>query len=310
MNGDIMADAQLFDIEEPPPVSLADRFGVAPFSILDRRQGEWQDRKRRWLALGIQSEVGRTDRLLSNASNEGWGTGFVSEQMIAQGVTSIFDPVLCELAYRWFSAVGDRVLDPFAGGSVRGVVASTLARWYTGIDLRSEQVTANESQVALCSDITPRWIQGDSARLHEHLDPADEFDLLFSCPPYADLEVYSDNPRDLSTMPYEQFREAHATVISAATARLRQDRFAVWVISDIRDKRGNYRGLVGHTVEAFQAAGLDLYNDAVVLDPVGTVRLRAGNLFTRTRKLSRLHQHVLVFAKGNAKKAARRLGEA
>ena len=39
--------------------SLADRFGVPPFSVLDARQGYWQDRKRAWLALGIQSEIGR-----------------------------------------------------------------------------------------------------------------------------------------------------------------------------------------------------------------------------------------------------------
>ena len=39
--------------------SLAAQFLVPPFSVLDARQGYWQDRKRSWLALGIQSEVGR-----------------------------------------------------------------------------------------------------------------------------------------------------------------------------------------------------------------------------------------------------------
>jgi hypothetical protein len=32
---------------------------VPPFSVLDARQGYWQERKRAWLSLGIQSEVGR-----------------------------------------------------------------------------------------------------------------------------------------------------------------------------------------------------------------------------------------------------------
>ena len=41
--------------------TLADRFIVPPFSVLDARQGYWQDRKRAWLALGIQSELGRGD---------------------------------------------------------------------------------------------------------------------------------------------------------------------------------------------------------------------------------------------------------
>lgn len=41
--------------------SLVEKFGVPPFSVLDARQGYWQDRKRAWLSLGIQSEIGRGD---------------------------------------------------------------------------------------------------------------------------------------------------------------------------------------------------------------------------------------------------------
>lgn len=48
----------------PPAKKLADKFLVPPFSVLDARQGYWQERKRAWLSLGIQSEVGRGDNLL------------------------------------------------------------------------------------------------------------------------------------------------------------------------------------------------------------------------------------------------------
>jgi hypothetical protein len=44
--------------------SLAERFGVAPFSVLNAREGWWQSRKAGWLALGIQSELGRGENLL------------------------------------------------------------------------------------------------------------------------------------------------------------------------------------------------------------------------------------------------------
>ena len=311
----VVDEAQLFELEKPPPVSLADKFGVPPFSVLDRRGGEWQDRKRQWGRLGIQSEIGRDSivnrlnigdnglALMLRSGAKGMGVP------LADGI-SVFDPVVCELAYRWHTLPGDRILDPFAGGSVRGIVASTLARWYVGVDLRGEQVAANEAQAHLGSDIAPRWIQGDSARLADHLDPADEFDLVFSCPPYADLEVYSDNPRDLSRMPYEEFRDTHAQIIAAATARLRNDRFAAWVISDVRDKRGAYRGLVVDTIRAFEAAGLSFHNDAVLLDQVGTAAVRAERPFRATRKLTRVHQHLLIFVKGDAKRAATRLEDA
>jgi ParB-like chromosome segregation protein Spo0J len=39
--------------------SLAERFMVPPFSVLSARGGWWQERKAAWLALGIQSELGR-----------------------------------------------------------------------------------------------------------------------------------------------------------------------------------------------------------------------------------------------------------
>lgn len=44
--------------------SLADRFGIPPFSVLNAREGWWQQRKAAWLALGIKSEVGRGENLL------------------------------------------------------------------------------------------------------------------------------------------------------------------------------------------------------------------------------------------------------
>ena len=57
---------------DPPKVSLAERFGLPPFSVLNAREGWWQARKAAWLALGIQSELGRGENLLqfSDTINE------------------------------------------------------------------------------------------------------------------------------------------------------------------------------------------------------------------------------------------------
>src|SRR5262245_16475161 len=67
----------------------------------------------------------------------------VSRKILEAGSgTSIFDPVLCEMAYRWFTPPGGLVLDPFAGGSVRGIIASMLGRRYVGIDLSATQLAA------------------------------------------------------------------------------------------------------------------------------------------------------------------------
>ena len=51
---------------------LAQTFAYPPFSVLNAREGWWQERKRQWLALGIKSEVGRGENVLgmSSSNNE------------------------------------------------------------------------------------------------------------------------------------------------------------------------------------------------------------------------------------------------
>ena len=138
--------------------------------------------------------------------------------------TSIFDPVLCECAYTWFCPPAGLVLDLFAGGSVRGIVAAYLGREYVGVELRPEQVEANEAQ-ARAIGVEPCWIVGDAASVKELA--AGEYDFIFSCPPYYDLEVYSDLPGELSALPrYEDFIAQYRAIVSDSVAMLKDNRFA------------------------------------------------------------------------------------
>jgi hypothetical protein len=215
--------------------------------------------------------------------------------------TSIFDPVLCELAYRWFMPQdGGSVIDPFAGGSVRGVVASILGKEYTGVDLSARQIEANEQQGRdLCKDKQPRWINGDSQNIDALV--GGKYDFIFSCPPYADLEVYSDNPADLSRMEYEDFISAYRVIIGKCVSMLKDNRFACFVVGDIRDSKGFYRNFPAHTIDAFQDAGMILYNEAILVTAIGSLPIRVGRQFDGGRKLGKTHQNVLVFYKGNPK---------
>ena len=284
-----------------PNVSLADRFGVAPFSVLNAREGWWQNRKRSWLALGIESEKGRE-------APAGGSPDMVARERGESG-TSVFDPTLCEVAYNWFSPQRGVVLDPFAGGSVRGIVASRLGRQYIGVELRGEQVAANKIQGDdLCPDLPPVWHAGDSRNIDKICHDV-EADFVFSCPPYADLEVYSDDPNDLSTLKYEDFKPAYFEIIAKACDRLKDNRFACFVVGEVRDKKGNYYNFVGDTVEAFRSAGLHFYNEAILVTPCGSVAMRAGPAFKSGRKLGKTHQNVLTFVKGDGKKAAEACGE-
>jgi hypothetical protein len=238
---------------------------------------------------------------------DGYETGL--EAQAAGTGTSIFDPVLVELVVRWFSPIGGQVLDPFAGGSVRGIVAAKLGREYLGCELRPEQVAANRDQASrLCAGgIMPRWHEGDSATTIPALDV--EADLIFSCPPYGDLEVYSERPDDLSTMDHAAFIEAYRVIIAAAVAKLKPNRFACFVVGDFRCPKGFYRNFVGDTVAAFEAAGARYYNEGILVTAVGSLPIRVGKQFAAGRKFGKTHQNILIFCKGDPRKATEACGE-
>jgi hypothetical protein len=281
--------------------SLAERFVIPPLSVFRVASGYWQDRKKAWLSLGIQSEKGRNDGMLKNMAalaKKASGSNLPSE--------SIFDPVLCEIMYRWFCPAGGQIFDPFAGGSVRGIIAGSLDYNYIGIDLRQEQIDANYEQIEIIRDRKPVWICGDSREMETHLSPGFACDLVFSCPPYADLEVYSDKPEDLSNMDYPGFREAYFDIIKKAAGYLREDSFAVFVVGEARSKgnSGQYYGIVPDTIRSFEEAGLRYYNEMILVTQIASKALTVAEGFVKSRKIGKIHQNILVFVKGDPVKAA------
>ena len=221
--------------------------------------------------------------------------------------TSEFDPVLCETLIRWFCPPGGKIIDPFSGGNVRGIVSMLLGATYYGVDIRQEQITENYDSLETVRNegnetITPRWYCGDSAEINTILGDEAPFDFFLMCPPYGDLEKYSDDPNDLSNMPYGDFIRSYRDIISKTVSLLADNSFCAVVVSDIRDKKGMYRGFTMATIEAFESCGCHFYNDIVKLDPIATAAIRADGQFFAARKVVRTRQNVLVFVKGDPRK--------
>jgi DNA modification methylase len=282
---------------------IQDKFTFAPFSVLSARDGIWQERKKRWMGCGIESELGRDAE--SYSLNGAAVQKYDYLPKIESG-TSIFDPVLTELMYQWFTPKGGQIVDPFSGGSVRGVVASLLGYKYWGCDLRKEQIEANIKQGADICDNHPEWVCGDSM---ETLDTAPDADFIFSCPPYGDLEKYSDDPADISNMEYHTFKNAYKRIILRACKKLKNNRFACFVVGDFRDKKGHYRNFVSDTIEAFREQRLELYNEAILLTPTGSLPIRITKQFEAGRKLGKTHQNILIFVKGSWKEAVKHINK-
>lgn len=267
---------------------LEKKFLVPPFSILDTRREYWQQRKKHWVELMNEKGESRDDKL-----------GLKSLQSVKfdkdMPTVSILDAVLAEISVRWFCPPGGKIVDPFAGDTVFGYVATYLEHPFTGIELRQEQCDLNTKR---CSKLAT-YICDDGQNIAKHV-PANSVDMVFSCPPYFDLEKYSDLPNDASNQKdyYEGYLPIIQNAFLSAIEALKTDRFAVIVVSDVRDKKGFYRGLPWDIKDIFVNAGMQLYNEAVLINSVGTAAIRAAAAFGN-RKLTRVHQNVLVFYKGD-----------
>ena len=192
---------------------------------------------------------------------------------------------------------GGTILDPFAGGSVRGIVANYLGYKYTGIDIRQEQIDSNREQALSILEINnqPNYYVGDSNKVLDNIWNT-EFDMIFSCPPYANLEKYSDLDGDISNMKYDDFLIAYESIIAKSCQKLKKGGHAIFVVGEVRDKNGFYYGFVPDTINAFKKAGMKFYNEGILSTSLASAAIRvAGNM--KTKKLVKVHQNILDFVK-------------
>jgi hypothetical protein len=105
------------------------------------------------------------------------------------------------------------------------------------------------------------------------------------------------------------FADSYAQIIRDTVSHLRDDSFAAIVVGDYRDSKGLYMNFVSQTIDAAQQAGLRLYNEAILVNMIGTGAMQASRYMRSSRKMVKLHQNVLVFVKGNPKAATERCGE-
>ena len=510
--------------------NLQDKHDLNPFTVLEVKNAEWQQRKKAWIAWGLKGEIGREDTKLFTVPPNKYrgGANYIPEY-------SVFDPVLTEIMIKWFSPEYGWVLDPFAGGSVRGVMSRLFNRRYWGCDLNERQIQANEEQgdellwplhveeiegfkvvrddklpggtkermlrhwvqlkaergvthfvgassphnsgmyalarvcrsmgfkctifvpqrkdygfntaavraygaevyavkagyasvvrkrasdyaqaygAYLCpfgfrdddqdralalmmrgveapkeawvavggggiingmraawpdTDIhgvyvgnkppedvaqwaalhstpykygeypkpavspsipahanydakvwaplkaegTPgalwwnvaasnpetNWVGGDSEVM---LDYAPQADFILTCPPYGDLEKYTDDPADLSNLSFNDFMAKYERILLKAVKRLRPNSFACIVVGNWRGSDGCLIDFNGLTSGIMYKAGLKLYNDGILATMLVTAMLRASANFGKNHKLTRVHQYVNVYVKGDPKAA-------
>lgn len=284
---------------------LTDSFVVMPFSLLEASSSAWQLRKKYWNSM-FDSLKGRSQNLLnmSESCRTKWSG------------TSRFDPVLCEVVYSWFcprsQLITNRpiiILDPFAGGCVRGIVASKMGLQYIGVDTNKKQIDENISNYNLIKEkgkYPPIWVHGDSQNIETYfreillqldLPETTQADLIFTCPPYYNLEIYTDDKNDLSNLPtYKDFLIKYEIILEKCSFLLSDHHLCVFVVSNFRNKNGEQIPFHIDT-QSILLKKLKLHQDIILSREKAQAAFRARMITSAGSKLANTHQNICIFSK-------------
>ena len=252
------------------------------------------------------TSVWRVDELIKRSvrdwrrlTGETGHTGERAETMRADhdsiytGTHSVFAAPLVEwILLRYGGEPGGHILDAFAGGPPRGLVSTIMGYQYTGFEIRKEQISENERTLRELGLDGYNYVLGDGRFLADDIGP---FDMALTCPPYYNLETYSDLPNDLSNLTtYGQFNFGMYSCAVAHARVMKPGAFVCIVVGIFRDKKGELVDLRAHTIENFQEAGFTWWQDIILSRNFGSAAQRSTNAW-KGKKLVPIHEHLLVF---------------
>lgn len=243
----------------------------------------------------IRRRVRDWRRLLGETGHTGTRTQTMRKdhESVYTGTHSVFPAPLVEWVLLRYAPPGARILDAFAGGPPRAVVAAIMGYQYVGFEIRQEQIDENMATLAELRLSGSRFILGDGCKLGRD---AGLFDMALTCPPYWNLEKYSDLTADLSNAKtYNDFDFAMLRCARAHRKHMKPGAFVCIVVGPFRDKKtGELIDFPAHTVENFQAAGFIYWQQVILSKNFASAAKRSTNSW-KGHKLVPCHEFLQVF---------------
>ncbi len=216
---------------------------------------------------------------------------------------SIFNARLCQMIISAYAPAKANIHDCFAGGGTRAIISALMGNRYFGLDLRQGEVDdiivrAKEIGISVNEDEDSEitLYQGDSTKDYVKFTK-ESCTFGLTCPPYHDLEVYSDNPDDLSyNKSYDEFLELNYEVLKGCHYVLKSGSFYVWVIGNFRNKQGELLHYNGDLVKQAKRAGFILH-DEIIFDRGNGGALKREQQFEVNRKSIKIHEYIMIFKK-------------
>jgi len=217
---------------------------------------------------------------------------------------SFFNPVLAARVINYWSEPDSIIVDPFAGRSTRGIVAMCLGRNYFGFDVSAKAVTSTLENIA---EVRRQWSADEWAgklgsAIIQKSDgctmssmPNEFADLVFSCPPYHQQEIYEPGKGQLSQIKdYQVFLNCLKIAALNCNRVLKPGHFVVWVVGDWR-KNGIFIPFHRDVINAFQWARFDLWD--IVINRLHTPAVRGVAMAADRHRTVKEHEYVLVWKK-------------
>lgn len=221
----------------------------------------------------------------------------------SRGYEGSYTQFLPELAYRvisFWSNEGDVLVDPMAGDGTRGMMSWALGRNTHMFDCDTKQCRILSKRVRESTIITGIDKHNDAELMFaqcdsRHMPIASEFaDIVFSCPPYWNKEVWRGDGQLSKLDNYEEFMIGLSEIFKDCFRILKKDKFMVMVVGDFRDS-GKYYTFHNDVIKYSENIGFTLWD--IVISKITTnisVKLPQALEFRRTVKN---HEYILVFKK-------------
>ncbi len=283
----IQVDVDLFG-NKHERLSMADRIGFLPISIW---KPNWTITKELKAIVGDDGSSRALD--IKSGNHRTMGASYKETLGGASNSVSIFNPHLAQMILSAYCPPKAKIYDAFAGGGTRGFIASAMGHEYTGVELRQEEVDRILRQQDELS--TPFTLYCADSRFY----PIDEgiYDFSYSCPPYYNLEVYSDLLGDMSNVEtYEEFLGMLKDSLGITYKGLKDDALCVWVVGNLRRKDGSLIHFNGDTVRIGQEVGFKLWDELIFWGASDSAVQRSGQ-FEANRKSVRVHESIIIFKK-------------
>lgn len=228
-------------------------------------------------------------------SGERVGTFRADHDSVYTGTHSVFPAPLVEwILLRYAPSEGGKVLDAFAGGVPRAMVASIMGYEYHGFEIRQEQIDENNRVLQRLKLTNAHYHKADGRFLDE-TGRLGLFDIALTCPPYYNLEVYSTLTDDLSNLnSYDEFNAGMMFCARAHRKMMKPKAFVCIVVGPFRDSTGEIVDFRAHTVDNFREAGFIFHQEIILSKNFGSAAKRSTNSW-RGLKLVPIHEFLLVF---------------